>query len=136
MKTLVEEIAERLTESNIDFQIDQNEITIIQRDENGFQILIQFDDRENTLYFDTWHIHFENDEAGINELLEYLWIGLTKFGRLKTFYRNGKEYKWSFESFNPEDAKWYPMGITAKLNFKFWQKREIKFFQNEMIPVS
>lgn len=112
---------------------NQNTMTIFPKDENGFEIVIQSNDSGYVIYFGKWHLHFEKTEEGKNELLDYLGFGMSKFGRLKVHSKNGAEYKWTFEILNQLDGKWYPAGTMGTVNLKFWQKEEIKYFQNDLI---
>ncbi len=139
MKNLIENITENLKKrhSNVNFIVDnENGITIEPNNQNGFKIYIQEGERENTLHFNSWHFHFENNNDGKNELLDYLILGMSKSGRLKTYLRKGNEFKWTFETLNIEDGKWYPSGTTGLINLKLWQKTEIKYFQNDLIALN
>ena len=49
--------------------------------------------------------------------------------------RSGKEYKWTFETKNEEDGNWYPAGTMGLMNFKFWQKPIVKYYQNDLIEL-
>lgn len=139
MNDLIEKISKNLTERhpNIEFKIKgKDELIIESKSDNGFKIVIEQADRENTIYFNSWHFHFENTKDGKNELIDYLIFGLSKQGRLKTYLRNNKEYKWTFETLNEEDKKWYSAGTTGLINLKFWQKLKIKYYQNELMDLN
>ncbi len=139
MNDLIENIVENLKERhpNVIFEIDnKNGLTIEPNNESGFKIYIQEEERENTIHFNSWHLHFENNKDGKNELLDYLIFGMSKSGRLKAYLRKGKEFKWTFETLNKEDGKWYPSGTTGLINLKLWQKTEIKYFQNDLIDLT
>lgn len=139
MNDLIEKIAENLTERhpNIEFKIkEKNELIIEPKSDNGFKILIEQADSENTIYFNSWHFQFENTKDGKNELIDYLILGMSKEGRLQTYLRNGKEYKWTFETQNEEDKNWYSIGTTGLINLKFWQKPKIKYYQNDLIDLN
>lgn len=138
MDDLIEKISELLIERypNVKFRIENNdEITILTKDENGFEIFVLQGERENTIHFGTWHFHFDNDKDGKNELLNYLGYGMSKLGRLKAYLKSGKEYKWTFETKNEEDGNWYPAGTMGLMNFKFWQKPIVKYYQNDLIKL-
>jgi len=138
MKNIIEKISEELKERypKVEFKIVNNdEMTILTKDENGFEIFVQQGEIENTVHFGTWHFHFDNDKNGKNELLEYLGFRMSKLGRLKAYLRNGEEYKWTFETKNEEDGNWYPAGTMRRMNFKFWQKPTVKYYQNNLIEL-
>ena len=138
MDDLISNITVNLTERHpqVLFSIEkENELTIKAKNEDGFEILIQQSNRENTIHFNSWHFHFENTQDGKNELIDYLIFGLSKLGRLKTYIRGDKEYKWTFETFNEEDKNWYEAGTTGLFKLNFWQKPEIKYHQNDWIDI-
>lgn len=138
MNDLIEKISEQLKERypQVEFRIEnKDEMTILSKAENGFEILVQQGDRENTIHFGNWHFHFDNDKDGKNELLDYLGFGMSKLGRLKAYLRSGKEYKWTFETKNEEDGNWYPAGTMGLMNFQFWQKPSVKYYQNDLIQL-
>lgn len=139
MSDLIKNITENLQERypNVSFKVDnENGLTIEPNNKSGFKIYIQEEERENTIYFNSWHFHFEKDKDGKNELLDYLIFGMSKSGRLKTFSRKGKEFKWTFETLNKEDGKWYSSGTTGLINLKLWQKTDVKYFQNDLIDLN
>lgn len=139
MNNLIEYISKQLEENcpTVKFKsINKTELFIECETENGFEILIQEGDHEHTMYFGKWHFHFENNKEGTNELLDYLGYAMTKLGRVKSYIRNGVEYKWTFEIKNQDEDKWHPSGTLALMNFKFWQKPKIKYYQNDLIPVN
>lgn len=129
MNHLTKNISTKLKENcpSVKFEISgESELIIEPECQDGFKIVIQEGERENTLYFGNWHFHFDNNKEGNNELLDYLGFGMTKLGRLKTYLRNGIEYKWTFETQNEKDGKWYPAGTMSLMNFKFWDKARNK----------
>jgi hypothetical protein len=140
MNDLIEIISENLIEHHptVEFQVENdNELIIKSDDDNGFEIYIQQSERENTIHFNSWHFHFENTKEGKNELLDYLIFGMSKFGRLKTYLKNGKEYKWTFETFEEEEEEeWYSEGTMGLINLRFWEKPEVKYYQNDLIDIN
>ncbi|MDF1697664.1 MAG: hypothetical protein P1U56_17595 [Saprospiraceae bacterium] len=136
MNDLIKLISEQLEERypEVEFRIvNKYEMKILPKDDNGFEIFIQQGERENTVHFGAWHFHFNNDEDGINELLDYLGFGMSTLGRLKVYLRSGEEYKWTFEIKNVDDGNWYPAGTMSLMNFKFWEKTILKYYQNDLI---
>ncbi|BDD03901.1 hypothetical protein [Aureibacter tunicatorum] len=137
MNNLIEKISKQLKEQcpEVEFKINNDEMTILPKDKNGFEIFIQQAERENTIHFGSWHFHFENEKEGEIELFNYLGFGMSKLGRLKTYSRSGEEYKWTFEIKNEEDDEWYSAGTMALMNFKFWEKPIVKYYQNNLIEL-
>lgn len=136
MGELIERISKNLKESypEIEFRVENSEeLTILPKDENGFEIFIQEDVREHTIHFGTWHFHFDNDADGKNELLDYLTFGMSRFGRLKAYLRNGKEYKWTFETLAEDGVSWESAGTMGLVNLNFIAKKEIKYYQNQLM---
>ncbi|RNC83089.1 MAG: hypothetical protein ED557_10255 [Balneola sp.] len=121
---------------NVSFSLENDNLMVIEQElKNGFKIIIAQGEIENTLYLGSWHMHFEKDIDGKNELVDYLHFGMSRLGRVKAFARKGKEYKWVFETKNIEDGLWYPVGTMGLINLKFWQKTQIEYYQNDFIPL-
>src|SRR5690554_7134099 len=110
-----------------------SELEIFCRDEQGFDILLQLDQRENTLHFGTFHWHFDNNEEEIDEMLNQLVFGLTGIARLKELSKNGKAYKWTLQ-IQDRDGNWFDNGTMGLMNFNFWTKTGIKYLQNDLLP--
>lgn len=138
MNDLIENISEQLKQRypQVAFEINaKGEMTIFKKDADGFDILVQPGEREHTLHFGNWHFHFDNNKDGQNELLDYLGFGMSTLGRLKAYSKNGKEYKWQFEMKQEESRTWYPTGTMAIMNFQFWLKPKVNYYQNDFIQL-
>ena len=112
-----------------------NEVEIFCNDENGFDILLQTDQRENTLHFGAFHWHFENNEEETTELLDQLLLGLTGLARLKEFSKSGKAFKWVLQVQDAE-GNWHDNGTMALMNFSFWARTRIRYLQNRILSIS
>jgi len=132
---IIESIIDKLSSfPEIKFErIKDTELKIFNKDENGFDILLQLAQREHTLHFDNFHWHFDNNEEEINEMLTQLAFGLTGIARVKEFSKNGKAYKWTLQIQNRE-GNWFNNGTTALINLNFWDKAQIRYLQNNLLP--
>ena len=138
MNELIKNIAENITLNypTVDFEINNDhELLIKAKNKDGFDILIQESERENTVHFGAWHFHFENNDSGNSELMDYLIYGMSKSGRLKAYSRSKNEYKWTFEIMDRDD-NWFPIGTMSLMNFKFWVKPKVKYYHNEHIDLT
>ena len=135
MSELIENIRGNLIQNHpsVNFEFKgAAELVINANNEEGFDILIQESERENTIHFGTWHFHFDNDDNGKNELIDYLIFGMSKLGRLKAYSRSGNEYKWTFET-KDEYGNWHSAGNMGLMNIKFWIKSQVRYYQNDLI---
>lgn len=134
-QTIIGKVVEKLDKyPDINYnKKNDSELEIFCRNENGFDILLQTDQRENTLYFGAFHWHFDNNEEETNELLDQLVLGLTGVARLKEFSKNGKAYKWRLQ-IQDGDGNWSDNGTMGLVNFNFWTKTVIKYLQNDLLP--
>ena len=115
------------------YKKNDSELEIFCRDEKGFDILLQVNQRENTLHFETFHLHFNNNEDETNEMLNQLVFGLTGITRLKKFSKNGKAYKWTLQT-QDKDGNWFDNGTMGLMSLNFWTKADIKYLQNDLLP--
>jgi len=65
-------------------------------------IYIKFLEREQTLFFEKWHWHFENNEREHCAFIETLTSIISNRAKVKVFKRFGKPYRWDMEL--PGDA--------------------------------
>lgn len=128
-------VIEKLNEyPNIQYnKKNDNELEIVCRDANGFDILIQTNPHENTLHFGTFHCHFENSEEETDKMLLQLFFGLTGISRLKQYSKNGKAYKWILQV-QDKEGNWFDTITMGLLNLNFWTKAEINYLQNDLLP--
>jgi hypothetical protein len=132
---IIQTITEKLLKyPNIKFEVvNDNELEILKDNVNGFNICIQTADRENTMHFDNFHWHFDNNEEETNELLNQLIFGLRGITRIKEFSRNSKPYKWT-QQIQDRDNNWHDNGTMGTFNLNFMSKTEIKYYQNSLLP--
>ena len=112
---------------------NDTELEIFCHDDNGFDILLQTDQRENTLHFGSFHWHFDNNNEETTEMLNQLIFGLTGVARLKEFSKGGKAYKWTLQ-IQDREGNWFDNGTMGLMNFNFWTKPEIRYLQNDLLP--
>lgn len=110
------------------------ELEIYPRDEDGFPIYIQLDQRENTLHFGSFHWHYDNTEEETNDLLDQLWLGLTGLARVKEFTRQGNAYKWALEV-QDQAGTWQPYGTMGTFSMTFWIKPQVRYLRNKLLPI-
>lgn len=119
---------------NIKFEIaNDDELNIFKENNDGFDICIQTADRENTMYFDKFHWHYDNNEEETNEMLDQLIFALAGISRIKEISRNGKAFKWTLQIQDKENI-WHDNGTMGIMNFNFFSKAEIKYYQNNLLP--
>ncbi|MDN4167104.1 hypothetical protein QWY31_16455 [Cytophagales bacterium LB-30] len=107
-QNIIDTVVEKLNKYP-DIKFDKkndSELEIYSRDDKGFDILLQTDQRENTLHFRTFHWHYDNTEEETNEMLNQLVFGLTGIARLKEFSKNGKAYKWTLQ-IQDREGTWF-----------------------------
>lgn len=133
-QNIINAVTEKLNKyPDIKFEIiNSNMLRICKQDENGFDIWIETTDREHTLYFGYFHWHFDNDERETNEMLNQLSFGLTGIARIKQCSKNSQAYKWILQIKNRE-GNWYNNGTMGRINFNFWTKADIEYFQNNLL---
>jgi hypothetical protein len=136
-RTILDVVTEKLAQyPAVSFtKKSDTELEIYPRDERGFPIYIQLDQRENTLHFGSFHWHYENTEAETNDLLDQLLLGLTGLARVKEFARHGKAYKWVLEV-QDQMGMWQPDGTMGTLSFNFWIKPQVRYLRNDLLPAS
>ena len=134
-REIVDQLVEVLSKySHIKFERrHDNELEIFCNDKNGFDILLQTDQRENTLSFGTLHWHFDNTEERTNEMFDQLIFCLTGIARVKEFSKNGIAYKWTLQ-FQDNEGNWLDSGTMGRINFNFWTKYEVRYLSNELLP--
>lgn len=132
---IIETIIEKLKKyPDIKFQKNNDdELEIYCRDKSGFDILIQIDQKGNTLHFGSFHWHFENNEEETNDMLNQLVFGLTGIVRIKEFSKKNKAYKWTLQM-QDREGNWYDNGTMGLFNINFWTKTKIKYLQNDLLP--
>jgi hypothetical protein len=119
---------------NIRFETaNDNELNILKENDSGFDICIQTADRENTMHFDSFHWHYDSNENETNEMLAQLIFALTGTSRIKELSRNEKAYKWILQIQDREN-NWHNNGTMGTINFNFFSKSAIKYYQNSMLP--
>lgn len=112
---------------------NSHELIIYSNDKYGFDIVLQTDIRENTLYFGSFHWHYENTEEEIDEMLNQLVFALIGLVRIKEFSKNGIAYKWTLQVKDSE-GNWRDNGTMQTINLKFWITSHISYRQNAILP--
>ena len=117
------------------YKKNEYELEIFCRNEKGFDILLETNHCENTLHFGTFHWHYDFTEYETNEMLNQLLFGLTGITRLKVLKKKNKAYKWILQ-IQDRDGNWFDNGTMGLINFNFWSKTDIEYFQNDLLPKS
>jgi len=118
IKKLLNEIPE------LNFEEEDNYISVSPSDKNGFTVWISIEKNNYTVGYDGWHEEFEDE----NDAFGCFIYGLTNKCRLKVFKRGEFTYNWTMEA--KGDGFWKIFSSTTLLFFPFWRKREIVFLQN------
>lgn len=136
-RTILDAITDKLVKyPSVKFtRSSESELEIHPRNEQGFPIFIQLDQRENTLHFGSFHWHYDHTEEETNDLLDQLFLGLTGLARVKEFARHGKAYKWVLEV-QDQAGIWHPYGTMATFSLNFWTKPQVSYLRNDLLPVS
>lgn len=139
-QNLISYLRELITEQYPEINIQPNlehEIGFLKQHQGGFDLRVTQEEQELRLFFgEGWHRHFENTKKGREQLMEYLTLGMSKQGRLISHARNGKEYKWIFQLFNPSETQWEDLDVVGLFNLKFWEKPSISYSQNQWADLS
>ncbi len=107
-------------------------LTVHRKNEHGFDIVLEIGFRENTLYFNDFHWHFDNSEKEIEDMLDLLLSGLTGTARIKAFSKKGAAYKWTLET-QDNDGQWNAQDTMSVIGPGFGNKTEIHYLQNQLI---
>ncbi len=107
-------------------------LTIHCKKEHGFDMVLETDFGENTLYFNDFHWHFDNSEPEIEEMLNLLLSGLTGTARIKVFSKKGAAYKWTLET-QDNDGQWNAQDTMSVMSPGIWHKTEIYYLQNYLV---
>lgn len=128
METVIEALEKypRITHA----QTDPHTLQIVAANSHGFTIILELDDYENTLYLDSFHLHYETDEEGVQALLEMLVRAITGFVRIKKYAVDGEVYKSTLQG-QDEDLNWYDEETMALLKLKKTSHPAISYLQNE-----
>ncbi len=125
-----EEIENKLKKyPQLNVQRENETISILPSDENGFPVWFSEDEDEYTVGYGPWHEHFPKDAP--EDALNCFAFGLSKSCRIKVYSRAGKEYKWIMESL--EDNEWVTDSTMGTFNLVFWQKPKIKYLTNGLL---
>lgn len=129
MNTTIWKIKEKIISHNEIKIIEENEnsITVKPDGERTFPITVIFKENKFFVYFKGWHQGFNTEE----EALDVFAFGLSEDCRLKVISSKDIEYKWIVEF--KEKGKWLENSEVNIGMFPFWQKKEIKFYQNKVI---
>jgi hypothetical protein len=89
-KNLIEFVTDKLKNyPNIEFKlISSKRLKIYKTEDNGFDILLSLENKENTLYLGDSHWHFGKTDKELNELLKYLLFSLTLMTCIKEYSKN------------------------------------------------
>lgn len=118
---------------SVSFELFDDMLIIPAENEFGYDIKVVTGERENLLFLNNYHEHFECSDIEDEALLESFWWALTKKARLKVYSKSNREFKWVFQFFDDMDRKWQTLGAASKLTYQFWKKSEVNIYQNNII---
>ena len=103
---------------------EEDRIFVPAANPNGFDVLLIEGERENTVYCEGWHDHFESTKETVGC---FLW-SLTPRYRLRVIRLGGRPFCWTLQSL--DEGVWASHGTTALIFVPFWRKWEIVYLQN------
>lgn len=129
MNSTIWKIKEKIIAHNEIKIVEENENSIIVKPdgEKSFPITVLKKDGKYFVYFKGWNQSFDTEE----EALDVFAFGLSEDCRLKVVTVKDVEYKWILEY--KENGKWNKDSETNIGMFPFWLKKQIKFYQNNVI---
>lgn len=132
MKTTIWKIKEKIISHPTIKIIEEteNSITVKPEGEKSFPITILFKDNKYVIYFKGWNEVFSTEE----EVLDVFAFGLSDDCRLKVVSAKDIEYKWIVEF--KDKGKWLVNSETNIGMFPFWQRKNIKYYQNTILKNS
>lgn len=104
----------------------KNRLVIEASSPSGFPVSVTEADGKSIVYLGNCRWIFRNDDEAVQHVL----FGLSDRCRLREYLR-GKAYRWVVEQ-KAEDG-WSPMNETRLLFFRFWKRREVKIYRNEVV---
>ena len=108
----------------------ENSITVKPEGEKSFPITVLFKENKYAVYFKGWNESFLTEE----DALDVFAFGLSDDCRLKVISAKDIEYKWIVEF--KEKSKWIVHSETNIGMFPFWQRKNIKYYQNNILKNS
>lgn len=112
---------------------DDGWFTVCARGPDGFDVSLQDNGEELTVYFSGWHRHF--DRTAVEEALACFLFGLSDRCRIKVFSRGGRDYKWVLES-RGSDGWTEDSTIRGLFCAPFWRRSEVRHLQNRRLECS
>ncbi len=113
----------------LNYQINNNCITIDVPTVNGFTVWLSVNKSDYTVGYDGWHEKFDNEESALNAFA----FGLSNQYRLATEKRGKTACKWVLE-FKDGD-EWKTDSETGLIFIPFWRKKSIEYRQNNIIDI-
>lgn len=133
--SFIKDLKEKFIEyPEIKYEENANYFRILKNDENGFDVIIHFDEFEYTLVLGRFHWHYEFSEK--ERMFTNIGLSLAGISRIEEHITNGKPHKWIFQV-RDKEGNWQNHGTTGRLNLNFLKlfiKEETKYYQNSMIP--
>jgi hypothetical protein len=114
----------------VKYAVEGNLIKIFPVNEYGFNVVLEEQNFEYTVFFEGWHEHFTSEQEALNCVA----FGLSDCCRIKEISRGGKPHRWVVEHFN--NGVWETDSETGLIVFGFWKKKTEKILQNNIIKSS
>jgi hypothetical protein len=126
----IEKVLEKLKYfPELKYKVEDALLTIVPTNENGFQIWLSIENKDETIVgFEGDHYHINNED----EAIRCFFFGLSDSCRLEVTSRGNFDYKWKMQ--HNEDGRWKTINTTGLLWFiPFWKKKTIRYLQNYVI---
>jgi len=128
---LIEEIEERLSKyPHVRYETGAASITVLPTSDDGFTVRLDIARERYVVSFNGWHEEFTE----LKQALNCFTFGLSDNCRLKECRRGDFAYKWIVEG--RSNGNWVSDSETGLLFFPFWRKKEVRYLQNNLIPLN
>jgi len=123
------EILKRNPQVRYEFRADA--IRALAADSSGYEVaLLMHSEGDYSVYLATWHTEFTDENSAIGTFLG----GLSECYRLEVSSRGNEDYRWTIQYREP--GGWRTGSTVGLLRYKFWRRRQVRYLQNRLLPLS